>query len=123
MTNYAYPNQEVNFVLLLTMSNNNSERVVRRGRVFPEIQSTEEAKAKHRARQLEFYHRCWPIFQSLQPRLMKHYYGWYIAIKPDSGDYFIDPDQEVASKKARAKYPDKIHHIFGINETGVSGRI
>jgi len=94
------------------MSNNNSERVVRRGRVFPEIQSTEEEKAKHRARQLEFYHRCWPIFQSLQPRLMKHYYGWYIAIEPDSGDYFIDPE-----------YPDKIHHIFGINETGVSGRI
>ncbi len=58
------------------MSNNNSERVVRRGRVFPEIQATEEEKAKHRARQLEFYHRCWPIFQSLQPRLMKHYYGW-----------------------------------------------
>ncbi len=32
------------------MSNNNSERVVRRGRVFPEMQSTEEEKAKHRAR-------------------------------------------------------------------------
>ncbi len=32
------------------MSNNNSERVVRRGRVFPEIQSTEEEKAKHRDR-------------------------------------------------------------------------
>jgi hypothetical protein len=31
------------------MSNNNSERVVRRGRVFPEMQSTEEEKAKHRA--------------------------------------------------------------------------
>ncbi len=27
------------------MSNNNSERVVRRGRVFPEMQSTEEEKA------------------------------------------------------------------------------
>jgi hypothetical protein len=32
------------------MSNNNSERIVRRGRIFPEIQYTEEEKAKHRAR-------------------------------------------------------------------------
>jgi hypothetical protein len=105
------------------MSDSQPDRIVRRGRVFPEIQATEEEKEQHRARQLAFYNRCWPIFQKLQPELMKNYYGWYIAIEPDSGDYIIDPDGEVASRKTRARYPDKIHHMFGINETGVSGRI
>jgi hypothetical protein len=105
------------------MSASHPDRTVRRGRIFPEIQWTEEEKEQHRARQLAFYNRCWPIFQKLQPELLKNYYGWYIAIEPDSGDYIIDPDKEVASKKMREKYPDKIHHIFGINETGVSGRI
>jgi hypothetical protein len=33
------------------------------------------------------------------------------------------PLKEVAGKIAREKHPDVIHHIFGIDETGVSGRI
>jgi hypothetical protein len=105
------------------MSQSTPERIVRRGRIFPEIQWSEEKKAKYKARQEAFYRRCWAIFERLQPDLLDKYYGWYIAIEPDSGDYFIDPDQEVASRKAREKYPNTIHHIFGINETGVSGRI
>ncbi len=100
-----------------------NQRTIRRGRVFPEIQWTEEQKAAHKARQLQFYQRCWAIFVPLQDNLMSKYYGWYIAIEPDSEDYIIDPDKEVASQKMHKKYPDKIHHIFGINETGVSGRI
>ncbi|PSF37655.1 hypothetical protein C7H19_08860 [Aphanothece hegewaldii CCALA 016] len=99
------------------------ERVVRRGRIFPEIQWTESKKAQHKARQEAFYQRCWAIFERLKPELLDKYYGWYIAIEPDSGDYFIDSVKEVASQKARNKYPNSIHHIFGINETGVSGRI
>ncbi len=98
-------------------------RVVRRGRVFPEIQWSSEEKARHQSRQEAFYQRCWAIFEKLKPEILDKYYGWYIAIEPDSGDYFIDPDQEVVSILARQKYPNVIHHIFGINETGVSGRI
>ncbi|PSB04592.1 hypothetical protein [Merismopedia glauca] len=106
------------------MSQSTPEPVVRRrGRVFPEIQWTEAQKAQHRAEQEAFYQRCWPIFERLKPDLLDKYYGWYIAIEPDSGDYFIDRDQEKASRKAREQHPEAIHHIFGINETGVSGRI
>jgi hypothetical protein len=105
------------------MNKPTAERIRRRGRVFPEIQWTEEQKAQHRARQQAFYERCWAIYEQLKPKLLDKYYGWYIAIEPDSGDYFIDPDKEVASRIAREKYPHVIHHIFGINETGVSGRI
>ena len=96
---------------------------VRRGRVFPGIELSEEQKAEHRARREAFYQRCWPIFEQLKPEILDKYYGWYIAIEPDSGDYFIDEDKEVASRKAREKHPNVIHHLFGINETGVSGRI
>jgi hypothetical protein len=105
------------------MTESTPERVVRRGRIFPEIQWSEEEKAKHKARREAFYQRCWAIFEQLKPALLYKYYGWYIAIEPDSGDYVIDPDKEVASRKVREKYPHTIHHIFGINETGVSGRI
>ncbi|MBW4631975.1 MAG: hypothetical protein KME30_08750 [Iphinoe sp. HA4291-MV1] len=105
------------------MTHSSPERIVRRGRVFPEIQWTEAQKAEDKARRQAFYERCWVIFERLKPEILDKYSGWYIAIEPDSGDYFIDQDQEVASKMAREKHPHVIHHIFGINETGVSGRI
>lgn len=105
------------------MSPSTPKKEVRRGRIFPEIKWTEEEKAQHRARKEAFHQRCWTIFEGLKPDILDKYYGWYIAIEPDSGDYFIDPDKEVASQKAREKHPDTIHHIFGINETGVSGKI
>lgn len=105
------------------MSQSTPERVVHKGRIFPEIQWTEEEKTRQEARQEAFYQRCWAIFEQLKPELLDKYYCWYIAIEPDSGDYFIDSIKEIASQKARNKYPNSIHHIFGINETGVSGQI
>lgn len=42
-------------------------RVVRRGRIFPEIQWTEEQLTQWKARQDEFYQRCKPIFDSYFP--------------------------------------------------------
>ncbi len=105
------------------MTHSSPERIVRRGRVFPEIQWTEAQKAEDRARRQAFYESCWVIFERLKQEILDKYYGWYVAIEPDSGDYFIDRDQEVASKMDREKHPYVINHIFGINETGVSGRI
>ncbi len=105
------------------MTQSPSKRIVKSGRVFPEIQWTEEQKAQEKARRKAFSERCWVIFERLKSDLLDKYYGWYIAIEPDSGDYFIHQDQEIASQMAKEKYPNVIHHIFGINETGVSGRI
>lgn len=96
---------------------------VRRGRIFPEIQIPPEELARREAEREAFSKRCREIFNKLLPELIDKYYGWYIAIEPDSGDYFIDRDKETASLKARHKHPNIIHHMFGINETGVSGRI
>ena len=55
--------------------------------------------------------------------LIKEHYGWYIAVEPDSGDYFIDEDIEVASQKAREKHPHAVHCMFCLNETGATGTI
>ncbi len=95
----------------------------RRGRIFPELTLSPEELAKRKAEDEQFYQRCWAIFERLLPELMKEHYNWYIAIEPDSGDYFIDQNKEVASKKAREKHPNLIPFVFGINETGATGRI
>ncbi|MUG92198.1 hypothetical protein F7734_06885 [Scytonema sp. UIC 10036] len=106
------------------MSESTSQKPARRrGRIFPEITISPEELARHKAEGEAFSQRCWAIFERLKPEIIDKYYGWYIAIEPDSGDYFIDVDKEVALLKARHKHPNAIHHIFGINETGVSGRI
>ena len=105
------------------MTHITSKKVVRRGRIFPELIIAPEELARREAEDEIFYQRCRAIFNRVRSEYMESHYGWYIAIEPDSGDYFIDQDQEVASKMAREKYPHVIHHIYGINETGVSGRI
>jgi hypothetical protein len=85
--------------------------VRRRGRIFPEIVIPPEELARRRSEGEAFSRRCRAIFDRLLPELIARYYGWYIAIEPDSGDYFINEDQEVASLKARQKYPNVIHQI------------
>jgi hypothetical protein len=98
-------------------------RTARRGRIFPEIQWTEEQKAKREAEREAFYQRCKPIFDSVQPELIKTHYNWYITVEPNSGDYFIDKDEMTAINMSRQKHPNAPVFIFRINETGVAGTI
>jgi hypothetical protein len=95
----------------------------RRGRIFPELILSPEELARLKAEDEQFYQRCWAIFEKLLPELIKDHYGWYIAIEPDSGDYFVDPDIEVASQQAREKHPHAVHCMFRLNEIGAVGRI
>lgn len=105
------------------MAESTQKQRAKPGRIFPEIKIPPEELAIREAEAEAFSLRCEAIFQELLPELIEQYYGWYIAIEPDSGHYFIDKDKETASLKARQKYPNVIHHMFGINETGVSGTI
>ncbi|MEC4812068.1 MAG: hypothetical protein SAK29_02125 [Scytonema sp. PMC 1069.18] len=100
-----------------------SNRTVRRGRIFPEIQWTEEQKAQWRAKQQAFHQRCKVIFDRVQPELIKTHYNWYMTVEPESGDYFIDKDEIVAMNMSRQKHPNAPFFLFRINETGVSGTI
>jgi hypothetical protein len=98
-------------------------RTVRRGRIFPEIQWTEEQFAEWEAEREAFYQRCKPIFDKVKAQLIETHYNWYVAVEPDSGEYFIDKDLEAAWHKCNEKYPGKIHHTFRINKTGACGTI
>ncbi|MGD1913541.1 MAG: hypothetical protein ACFB2X_22685 [Rivularia sp. (in: cyanobacteria)] len=100
-----------------------STRTVRRGRIFPEIQWTEEQKAQWKAEQHEFYQRCKPVFDKVQPELIKTHHNWYMAVEPESGDYFVNENEMNAIKMSREKYPKSPVFVFKINETGVAGTI
>ncbi len=105
------------------MNNLQNKRKVHRGRLFPEIQWTEEKKALWKDEKEYIYNSCKPIFEKLKPELIKTHYNWYLAVEPESGDYFVDQDQILAAKIAHQKYPGAKIHVFRINQTGVCGTI
>jgi hypothetical protein len=105
------------------MNNANYQPVRRRGRIFPEIQWSEEEKARRIAERNAFHQRCRAIFDPIHAQLMQKHYGWYVAVEPESGDYFLDADKEMAHNNARQAHPSSIHCVFCLNETGACGRI
>lgn len=105
------------------MTEAKTTRTVRRGRIFPEIQWTPEQKEQWRTERREFRERCLPIFNKVKSELIETHYNWFVAVEPDSGEYFVDQDSSVASRQCREKHPGKIPHVFRINETGVCGTI
>lgn len=105
------------------MTQFSSNKIKRRGRIFPEIQWSPEKIAQYQAEREDFFKRCKAIFEKVCPQLIKNHYGWYMAIEPNSGDYFIDADKDIARQKIREKYPNTITCMFCINETGACGKI
>jgi hypothetical protein len=105
------------------MTGTKSTRQARRGRIFPEIQWTEEQKAQRQAEREAFYERCKPFFEQVKAELIATHYNWFVAVEPDSGDYFIAQKLEEVGQQCRQKHPDKIPHIFRINKTGACGTI
>ncbi|BDA70385.1 unknown protein [Calothrix sp. PCC 7716] len=95
----------------------------RRGRVFPDRQLSKEELEQRKAEKEAFSQRCRLIFDRVKPELINDHYDWFIVIEPDSGDYFIDPDENIARAKAGDKHPGKLRLIMRINETGTCGRI
>ncbi|MDF5724148.1 MAG: hypothetical protein PUP91_27515 [Rhizonema sp. PD37] len=95
----------------------------RRGRLFPERTLPLEELARRKAEREVFHQRCRVIFEQVRPDWIDEHYSWYIAVEPDSGDYFIHVDKEVASLKARQKHPNAVHCMFCLNETGATGTI
>jgi hypothetical protein len=99
-------------------------KVPRGSRIFPDRPRMNEAElAKRKAEDETFAQRCREIFKRVQPELIANHYDWFIHIEPDSGDYFIDPDEETSFQKARQKYPTAKLMAMRINETGACGRI
>ncbi len=89
---------------------------------------SKEEIARRKAEDDVFGQRCEAIFDKVAPQLMADHlmadhYGWSVIIEPDSGDYFIDSDPEVALQKAKQKHPTAILLEMCLNETGACGRI
>jgi hypothetical protein len=95
----------------------------RRGRIFPERTLSPEELAQRKAEDEIYNQRCRAIFERVRPELIDKYYGWYIAVEPDSGEYLIDQNLESAHSRAIEKYPNPNHCVFCLNETGAVGRI
>jgi hypothetical protein len=105
------------------MTQSTPKQPARRGRIFPERTLSPEELARRKAENEAFHQRCRAIFERVRPELIKEHYGWYIAIEPNSGDYFIDAENMQAHKKALEKYPNTDHCVFCVNETGSTGTI
>jgi len=84
---------------------------------------TKEEIAQLKAEDEIFGQRCRAIFDQVAPKLITDHYDWSIIIEPDSGNYFIDPDPEVALQKASLQHPTAILLEMCLNETGACGRI
>lgn len=50
----------------------------------------------------------------LQALLEAQHHNQFVAIEPESGDYFLGPTFDEAVKMARAKHPDRISHTIRI---------
>lgn len=100
-----------------------TNRPRRRGRVFPEYNLPAAELAKRQAEIDSFGQRCKAIWQKVCPELIENHYNWFMLIEPESGDYFIDADENLAEQKARQKYAHSMLGTFRINETGACGLI
>ncbi len=95
----------------------------RQGRLFPEFTIPPEELARRKTERDARYHKTSIVFERVCPDLIEEHYNWFMIIEPNSGDYFIDPDEQVAEQKARQKYPSGWLVTFRLNETGACGRI
>ncbi|MEQ8385817.1 MAG: hypothetical protein RH949_26010 [Coleofasciculus sp. A1-SPW-01] len=105
------------------MTRTKSVRPRRQGRLFPEYTIPPEELARREAEKNARIKRYREIFAQVSPQLIRDHYNWFMIIEPNSGDYFIDPDEDVAMQKARQKYPSGMVGIMRLNETGTCGKI
>lgn len=99
-------------------------KVPRGSRIFPDRPPLPpEERARQKAIEQAFAQRCEEVFQRVYADLVTNHYNWYIYIEPNSGDYFIDQEREVARKKAKEKHPKAVMMAMRLNETGTVGRI
>jgi hypothetical protein len=105
------------------MTRTKSVRPRRQGRIFPEYTIPPEELAKREAEKNARIKRYREIFAQVSPQLIPDHYNWFMIIEPNSGDYFIDPEEDVAMQKARQKYPSGMVGIMRLNETGTCGKI
>lgn len=56
----------------------------------------------------EFTKKGKAVYEKLRDKLEPKYKGKFIAIEPETGDYFLGDTMTEADRKGREKYPDKL---------------
>ncbi|WP_013322566.1 hypothetical protein [Gloeothece verrucosa] len=106
------------------MLNTNRRKIPHGSRIHPEHSSLSQEEIDRRnIESKNFADRCRLIFQQVYPQLVDQHKDWFIYIEPDSGDYVIDPEEEICFQKIRQKHPHAKIMAMRLNETGTCGRI
>ena len=108
------------------MTESTQKRQVRRGRIFPEYQSSPESRARHIAEREELGKHCRQIFERIRPQLLPTHYNWFIAIDAETGNYLLDEKFDGLMQKVKVHYPSngKVSlTAFRLNEDGYCGLI
>ena len=105
------------------MTNTKPVRRRQPGRIFPEFTLPPEELARRRDERNARCQKARIVFDKVCPQLINEHYNWFIVIEPNSGDYFVDADENAAEKRAREKCPTGWLVTFRLNETGACGRI
>ncbi|MGK7944709.1 MAG: hypothetical protein AB4058_09590 [Microcystaceae cyanobacterium] len=100
-----------------------TQSLARRGRIVPEVQWSEEQWEQWKTETERFRQRCLPIFEQVKRQHSDTHYGSYVAVEPESGDYFISADKLEAMRLSQENHPKAKFFLFCLNETGVSGTI
>ena len=68
--------------------------------------------------------RCDAVFERAKADLINDYYDWFMVIEPESGDYFLDPNDRVAEEECPGKVsPCPNVPVYCVNETGSCYRV
>jgi len=68
---------------------------------------------------IEFSAKAQDIYKQIKGHLEIKHKEEFVAIEPDSGDYFLGSDQMEAMSKAKKKHPDKIFYLIKIGHEAV----
>jgi len=108
------------------MTESNQKGQVRRGRIFPDRQSSPESRARRIAQREKLGKHCRQIFEHIRPQLMSTHYNWFIAIDAETGNYLLDEKFDGLMQKVKLHYPSNGTvrlTAFRLNEDGYCGLI
>ncbi len=108
------------------MTESTQKGQVRRGRIFPDRQSSPESRARRIAQREKLGKHCRQIFEHIRPQLMSTHYNWFIAIDAETGNYLLDEKFDGLMQKVKLHYPSNGTvrlTAFRLNEDGYCGLI
>jgi hypothetical protein len=97
----------------------------RRSRILPPSAIAPEELHRRREQSHALAVRCRVVFERLRESLIETHYNWFIAVDPDSENYFIDPTLPGLTQQIHDSYghTDIKLTIFRLNDNGTCGRL